>query len=538
MRCILLKTPGEIVEDAYGLEANGFDWEVVETTQDTSSLSDVRSSEFQFWLRVPLNKTDKPYARSLRASFANLLLAYENSYDDFIIFGESDIAPNVDASTVRAVVEKALAQHKDLDVLRLHLHLVEAPSQGIADCYTFRMPQFDSYTDVNYSWGTHALVIPKSSRRKVAELFRDCKLPIDVALEALNYKDELKVYVTSADLFYQKKRTARPDVRKQPHWRERNMAVCITSYKRPESAIKQIYTFLHQTYNPERFHIFAVVKGISEFLFNSLIVTQFKSFIEAGRLTLRYAPNKSQLSNFLDCTRGLDIDKFDLFLKVDDDDFYNQTYLEAVNEFHAKIAQTSCSVMQGACRHLSKKEGIIAATLGFHYYVMGASFVMTREVLEGLKKAETDESYRQSLWKRVWNSGQMDIRQAEDQLMHRLMQDVGLENRLQFVHSKAAYIPHITVNASNEQSVTRGNFMNSYVASGQGTEECLFSLDPIAKTESNFICIGPRILNVDTKAVGTLQQNTDHVKLVKWESGDVMHLAKSTAGVWIRTHTS
>jgi hypothetical protein len=100
------------------------------------------------------------------------------------------------------------------------------------------------------------------------------------------------------------------------------------------------------------------------------------------------------------------------------------------------------------------------------------------------------------------------------------------------------YIPHITVNASNDQSVTRGNFMNSYVASGQGTEEFLFSLDPVSKTESNFICIGPRILDVNTKAIGTLQQNTAHIKLVKWESGDVMHLAKSTAGVWIRTHTS
>lgn len=535
MRCILLKTPGEIVEDAYALEANGFDCEVVETTQDTSTLSDMRSSEFQFWMHVPLNKTNKPYARSLRASFANLLLAYETSYDDFIIFGESDIAPNVDASTVRAIVKTALEQHKDLDVLRLHLHLVETPSQITTDCYTFRMPQFDSYTDANYGWGTHALVIPKSSRRKVAELFRDCMLPIDVALEALNYKDELKVYVTSADLFYQKPRTARPDIHKQPHWHERNMAVCITSYKRPESAIKQIYTFLHQTYNPEKFHIFAVIKGISEFLFNSLLVTQFKPFIDAGRLTLRYMPNKSQLSNFLDCTRQLDTEKFDLFLKVDDDDFYSPTYLEAVNEFHAQIAPTSCSVMHGACRHLSKKDGVITQTLGFHYHVMGASFAMTKEVLECLKKAETDETYRQNLWKRVWNSDQMDIRQAEDQLMHRLMKDIGVENRLKFVYSKSDYRPHITVNASNDQSVTRGNFMNGYVAAGKGAEELLFSVDPIAKTESNFICIGDRILDADTKDTGILQENTPHVKIVKWSSGTTMYLAKSTAGVWVKT---
>lgn len=57
-----------------------------------------------------------------------------------------------------------------------------------------------------------------------------------------------------------------------------------------------------------------------------MILPQFQPYIDAGRLTIRYFPNSNQLTNLLDCTRGLDVSDYELFLKIDDDDFYSRDY--------------------------------------------------------------------------------------------------------------------------------------------------------------------------------------------------------------------
>ena len=67
---------------------------------------------------------------------------------------------------------------------------------------------------------------------------------------------------------------------------------------------------------------------------------QFQEFIDEGRLTLRWFPNKNQLSNLADTIRGLDTTDYELFVKIDDDDFYGRDYLLTINEFHSKSPST------------------------------------------------------------------------------------------------------------------------------------------------------------------------------------------------------
>lgn len=63
---------------------------VYPSTQDTGSLRDTRYEEFAFFPGPVPDWTDMPKVRSLRASFARMLLDPAFEDDDFIIFGESD----------------------------------------------------------------------------------------------------------------------------------------------------------------------------------------------------------------------------------------------------------------------------------------------------------------------------------------------------------------------------------------------------------------------------------------------------------------
>lgn len=108
------------------------------------------------------------------------------------------------------------------------------------------------------------------------------------------------------------------------------LAICMTSYGRLPELFRQIYAMLDQTY--ENKHLFVAVKGYTERFFRKVILPPMQHFIDEGVLTLRLFPNSNQLANFVDTVRGLDISEFDLFCKIDDDDFYDRDYLKIIVE--------------------------------------------------------------------------------------------------------------------------------------------------------------------------------------------------------------
>lgn len=95
---------------------------------------------------------------------------------------------------------------------------------------------------------------------------------------------------------------------------------------------------MHQSYR--NFHLFVAVKGMSSFIFQSILIPQFQEFIDEGRLTLRWFPNKNQLSNLADTIRGLDTTNYELFLKIDDDDFYGRIIFLPLMSFIRKYPNT------------------------------------------------------------------------------------------------------------------------------------------------------------------------------------------------------
>lgn len=181
---------------------------------------------------------------------------------------------------------------------------------------------------------------------------------------------------------------------------------------------------MHQSYR--NFHLFVAVKGMSSFIFQSILIPQFQEFIDEGRLTLRWFPNKNQLSNLADTIRGLDTTNYELFLKIDDDDFYGRDYLLTINEFHSEIPQHHCSCFKDWSWVHYKYGGISSLQKEF-YYVFGASMVLTRSVMERLMACEEHPEMIHPIVQR-WDHipGHGNIGFSEDNFIHKLMLETGI----------------------------------------------------------------------------------------------------------------
>lgn len=459
MKCIILQAPGETLEGLAEFQKMGFSVQSYPVSQEVHLLRDTRSDEFRSFMGVDIASLDKPYARSLRISFAKMLLDPAFADDDYIIFGESDATPTVKADVLKPIMEKELAEHPETDVFRLHLEVSHSPSDE-PSCPQHL--QFETLSpaphtrDSVYVWGTHALVIPARSRKKVAEIFMNWQLPIDCAIEAACSEEKLTMRFSRHNLFYQKPRTTTADITRMFSWRKRKMALCMASYKRPVDLQRQIFSMMNQSYDKDFFHLFVAVKGISEFHLNTLIIPQFRHFIEAGRLTIRYFPNSNQLTNLLDCTRGLDVSEYELFLKIDDDDFYSRDYLSTINEFYTTIPQHFSCFFHDTTWKLFQYGGITTPgreTLDYS----GPSLVMSREVMQLVKESESDpQLIRRAM---SWGGGlaHSAVAYMEDNFIHRLMQMHGCENIAPFIRQKG--MDHFIMYQSSTPSVMRGGYI-------------------------------------------------------------------------------
>lgn len=457
MKCVFLLTPGETMEGQTEMDRLGYESLAYPSTQDTGSLRDTRYEEFACFLgRVP-DWTDTRKVRSLRASFARMLLDSAFEDDDFIIFGESDSTPTVEASVLRQAVEEEFLRHPEADILRPFLELATGPSlpPTCPEHLRFEPLRTCSRTlDSPYVWGMHAVVIPVRSRQKIANLFLDWRLPIDTTVEAACWEGKISTRVTPHNLFYQKPRTSSINLVQKPG-RNRRMALCLSSYKRPEDLQRQIFSMMNQSY--DNFHLFAAVKGIPEFFVNTFIIPQFRHFIDEGRLTIRCFPNGNQLSNLLDTVRGIDTSGFDLFLKIDDDDFYCRDYLKTINEFCETIPEGHSCYYSDWNWVLYKHDGI-ASPQKEPFYVFGSSLVMSRDVMEQVWKSETEpEIIRRIMEKYYGGEGHTRIAWSEDNFLHKLMMEFGCSNIAPFVSQKGMH--HFLMVQRSNASVTRGGLV-------------------------------------------------------------------------------
>ena len=455
MRCVLLTAPGEILEGSSELKALNYSATSYPVFHEEDKLPGVRCNEWEDFpfLHEPPHESPNVCAQGI--SFASMILDPQFQEDDLIIFGESGATPAVSAEKLRPVLKELVQNCPETDVFRIsrdtnwnHAYSPIPEDRIVLEPYSPSRP----FAEASCFRGAHTLVIPVSKREKVARIFSSGHFPMDRILETANYQGKLRIMAAKYNYFCQKPRIPTTGQPAMYDYRNRKMALCLSSYKRFEDLQRQIYCMMHQSYR--HFHLFVAVKGISSFLFQSVLIPQFQEFMDEGRLTMRWFPNKNQLSNLADTIRGLDTTDYELFLKIDDDDFYGPDYLRTINEFHSEIPQHHCSYFND-WNWVHYKQGGISTLQKEFYQVFGASMVLTRSVMERLMECEEHPEMIAPIiqkWYRIPGHGNIGF--SEDNFIHKLMLESGYSNIAPFI-AKKKIIHHLIVQKANA-SVTRG----------------------------------------------------------------------------------
>lgn len=234
------------------------------------------------------------------------------------------------------------------------------------------------------------------------------------------------------------------------------VAVCLSSYKRVEDFIRQVFCMMNQSYS--NLHVFAALKGVPRPVAEAVVFPTLQPFLDAGRLTLRLFPNKDQFTNFLDTVRGVDVSEYDLFAKIDDDDFYHRDYFRNVHDFHARLPAGYSSCYDAPGNQFRKVDGF-SLLKKVSPLCMGPALVMSRRVMmEMLELEDSPERMREALKECRSQTGFSLIGFAEDQFFKFMMLKYGCGNIARYLE-KQGIRHHLTIQASNH-SVTRGGSLS------------------------------------------------------------------------------
>ena len=318
-------------------------------------------------------------------------------------------------------------------------------------------------------------------------------------------------------------------------WRKRRMALCMASYKRPVDLQRQIYAMMNQSYDADYFHLFVAVKGISEFCLRTMILPQFQAYIDAGRLTIRYFPNSNQLTNLLDCTRGLDVSDYELFLKIDDDDFYSRDYLRTVNECYTTIPQHYSCFYRDAVWAMYHYNRILAPKKE-DYDIFGATLVMSWSVWQEVQRSENEPDIIRRTMSHGGGFAHTRIAYMEDNFIHRLMQIHGCVNIAPLVRSKG--ISGFIMPQHSNASVMRGGLVPHDLAQHVDVaekdvprEHILFAIHP--QWADTLRIYGSTVTRLSTGDVAeAVDFSTDRLTL-KWHRWGEESFARREDGAYI-----
>ena len=232
-----------------------------------------------------------------------------------------------------------------------------------------------------------------------------------------------------------------------PKYNEKRILVMISSWKRPLLLSGQIIRFEKQTYR--NFDMSVSVKGASEEWVRATFMQEWQDMINSDKLRIRFDDNKDQLANVLDTVRDVNLDDYDYFCKVDDDDWYAPTYLEEVNEWLNKEDNITLSHSKQATL---LRNGDDAVWMGFNTSVLsGPTMCFDRRVIDAALKIEKDPAALEPLYSKDQVLALKEIK--EDAMLHQIAEKLG----------KSQYrmtSPHNIIYGQQYPSVIRGNYLN------------------------------------------------------------------------------
>ncbi len=201
--------------------------------------------------------------------------------------------------------------------------------------------------------------------------------------------------------------------------KEHRFLLCLSSFKRPIFASGQVFRLMNQTY--QNFDISLSMKGVDKHWSDITFEKEWTQLKKDKRLFVRYDPNRGQLHNFLDTVRDFNLDKYDYFCKIDDDDWYAPTYLETVNsELNANpditishSINTYILTEDIKSTHFEKNNNILS----------GPTMCFSRETIRLFLAIEKNPSLLKYYLPNSTGSAQFTVH--EDAMMHHVAQNIG-----------------------------------------------------------------------------------------------------------------
>lgn len=245
----------------------------------------------------------------------------------------------------------------------------------------------------------------------------------------------------------------------------KKLALLITSFARVPDAIRQINSMAYaQTYRNT--HLFVSVKGVTDTVYRSVILPQVQPLIEAGRLSIRVDGNTNQMWNLLDTIEGENIDGYDIFLKIDDDDYYHPGYLQGVADALEMSPPNTSTYVRGNYKICSPYQGTWKLKPWFEqgkgFLGWGNLLGMSRTVIDHLREAQKDvdillqDTEGVLEWK---NAGSIGWR--EDRYYFECMQRLGPCVEITKVFCAKGITPVVIGGHTQEGSLTRNKFFHT-----------------------------------------------------------------------------
>lgn len=227
---------------------------------------------------------------------------------------------------------------------------------------------------------------------------------------------------------------------------ENRILVMMSSYKRPLLLSGQIIRFANQSY--KNFDVSVSIKGVDEDWVRKTFMQEWNSLIDENRLFIRFDKNRDQLSNLLDTVRDIDINKYDYFCKMDDDDWYAPVYLEEVNEWLNKEKDLAVSYTPDTTvlRNIKNK-----AIMKLNKELLfGPTLCFSRKVIDLVLRAEKDLSVLEDIFPKE-KVEELRYRR-EDTLLHEIAIRIGKEQ-----YRKTS--PYNVIFGQQYPSVMRGGYL-------------------------------------------------------------------------------